>query len=187
MIQTLTLAAIALAANAIHVQDNMKALTKSDDKDQSAPGQSADKSKFSQIFRKGNCPKIELLKNVDFTLLAGDWYTHRTINASMFPAECYHAVCKVNEDGSLTSSVEMRLAGHYFRMDHLNTFLVDDLMHFDFFDNKVQIQGGLLLMNDKYIVDYACFDHFDFQLDKELEPVHFFMLGISTRDPATTP
>jgi hypothetical protein len=47
MIQTLTLAAIAFCANAIHVQDSIKALTKSDDKDQSAPGQSADKSKFS--------------------------------------------------------------------------------------------------------------------------------------------
>lgn len=41
-------------------------------------------------------------------------------------------------------------------------------------------------MDDKYIVNYSCFDHIDFQLEREPEPVHFFMLGISTRDANTT-
>ncbi len=59
------------------------------------------------MFKKGDCPNVDLLQNVDFTKLAGDWYTLSTVNASMYPADCYHSVCKVNADNTITSSVEM--------------------------------------------------------------------------------
>ena len=108
MFNTVALALVAISASAIHISEgtllNQNVAKDIDIAKKQAPGQMAPREdlqtkdvKLINVFKDGPCPKVDLMKNIEYTRLAGDWYLHSDtcpISRIVKP-ECNHCVLDI--------------------------------------------------------------------------------------------
>ena len=174
--------ATVLAVNAISIRK--------EDELTASPTEGAKTSYAAMFLKRGDCPATETFKDLDLARLEGDWYTYTSLNTYnlFYNAECLHSVCTFDkESGVLNSDFEMELEGRHAKVHELRTFFEGDMLISDMFDQKLAFHGAILDTDyDNYVIGYSCFDSMKYDFDGDLEPVHVFMIDVSTRDPNTS-
>lgn len=146
-----------------------------------------------KVFRKGECPTLELMggadgEGVDLERLEGDWFTRASMNMAHFtPLSCIHSVCEFDpETDSFHSAIEMNLGTQKWVISDITSKYTAPNYDTYLFDEKLRISSGILATDyDTYSVDYACFDGMQLEMEEgqDPEPVHYLVMSLSVRDP----
>jgi hypothetical protein len=141
---------------------------------------------WSKIFKKGMCPEVEGMKDLEPAKMSGDWYIQMTSDYSkqMLPTTCSHVKVDVNEDGTFTAIDENRYIGKDWVAQNLSGEISGDSARIEFFDNNFSKKMQVVDTDyDTYAIWMECFDDQLFALEKEVEPVHMLKIHVVTRDP----
>ena len=203
MFNTVVLALVAISASAIHITENKlnQNVAKENNENiaqKQAPGQQVAKedmkgegnqqdqdARFVNIFKEGACPKVELMKDIEFVKLAGDWFLHADTCpiSRMIKPECNHSVLDIKEDGTFRSAKELSIMKHRMQIHDVTGTLAGDQTGVDI-AGKLHIGMNLLDTDyEQYAVFYQCFENISkISEDKTLKPVHVEMVAIASRD-----
>ena len=187
------LCATVLAVNALKIREELESeLPAKEDKASGVGSELPNDVNFaSMMLKRGDCPVTETFKDLDLSRLEGEFFTHASLNLynMYYAADCLHTKSTWDaEANKLRSEVGLDLEGRHMIIHDTECYKEEEKLVSDMFGNKLRFVGNVLDTDyDNYVIGYGCFDGMKYQFteDGELEPVHLFMIDISTRDANT--